>query len=179
MRWFALLGILTACASCGVASQPESAKTVAAYEVPLPTAQERNEFLSRLRQISRAEGLHLDAADEAELESSARVVPATKMTMHAAIWRGASDDRPEAVIMDQSDHLGLVWIMFSRGDDTALARRFRDRAVHEIFARWPNTLRLPIMPTGAIPLHEDLVRTSTGYTVRPAAAVRYKVIPSH
>jgi hypothetical protein len=179
MRWFAWVGILTACASCGVASQPESAKAVVAYEVPLPTAQERNEFLNRLRQISRPEGLHLDAADEADLESSARVMPATKMTMHVAIWRGASDDRPEAVIMDQADHLGLVWVMFLRGDDTALARRFRDRAVREIFARWPNSLRLPIMPTGAIPLYADLVRTSTGYKVRPAAAARYKAVPSH
>jgi len=37
--------------------------------------------------------------------------------------------------------------------------------MREIMQRWPCTLSLPIMPTGAIPLHGDLVRTSNGYMV--------------
>lgn len=97
------------------------------------------------------------------------------MTVHAAVWRGTSDGRSEAVIMDQADHLGQVWIMFLTGEDPLLAKRFRDKAVKEIFARWPATLSLPIMPAGAIPLHRDLVRTEHGYEVAHSAAARYTV----
>jgi len=42
--------------------------------------------------------------------------------------------------------------------------------MREIMLHWPDTLALPIMPTGAIPLASDLVRTPTGYVVRPSAA---------
>lgn len=94
--------------------------------------------------------------------------------MHAAVWRGSDDDEPLATIMDQADHIGQVWIMFSKGEDPAVNRRFQDRAMHAILDRWPNTLTLPIMPSGAIPLHRDLVRTPTGYEVNPAAASKYE-----
>jgi hypothetical protein len=45
--------------------------------------------------------------------------------------------------------------------------------MREIMLHWPGTLPLPIMPTGAIPLHRDLLRTSTGYVVNPSEAHRY------
>ena len=67
--------------------------------------------------------------------------------------------------MDYRDHLGEVWIAFFKGEDSALASRFRERAIHEIMLHWPGTLPLPIMPTGAIPLHRDLLRTPTGYVL--------------
>jgi hypothetical protein len=75
--------------------------------------------------------------------------------------------------MDYRDHLGLIWIAFSRGNDPALADRFREGAMREIIMRWPDTVSLPIMPTGAIPLHRDLVRTPEGYIVNPAEAHKY------
>jgi hypothetical protein len=161
------------CTACGTAPQPESAKTVAAFEVPLPTQPERDQFLSLLRQVAQTEGLHVDAASARELQQTARDVPLAKMTLHAAVWRGSNDGESEAVIMDQADHLGQVWIMFSKGRDPLLATKFRDKAVKAIFARWPKTLSLPIMPTGAIPLHDDLVKTAGGYKVAASAAARY------
>lgn len=44
------------------------------------------------------------------------------------------------------------------------------RAVTRI---WPDTLPLPIMPTGAIPLHRDLIKTPDGYVVDPTKARKY------
>jgi hypothetical protein len=76
--------------------------------------------------------------------------------------------------MDQRDHLGQVWITFLRGEDPTLASRFRERTMNVIMDRWPDTLSLPIMPAGAIPLHRDLVRTPGGYVLNPSEAHRYQ-----
>lgn len=157
------------------AKQPESAKPVAAFEVPLPSENDRNEFLSVLRAVAKTEGMHVDTESKSELESLAKAIPAAAMTMNAAVWRGANDDESIASAMDAHDHLGRVWIMFSKGEDPALSSRFQEDAMHEIKLRWPDTLSLPIMPTGAIPLTRDLVRTPNGYIVNPTEAYRYQL----
>jgi hypothetical protein len=95
------------------------------------------------------------------------------MTMNATVWRGSNDDEAVASAMDQNDNLGQVWIAFFKGRDLTLASRFRESAMREIMVRWPGTLSLPIMPTGAIPLHTDLVRAPTGYIVKPSEAHKY------
>lgn len=77
--------------------------------------------------------------------------------------------------MDQHDHLGQVWITFSRGEDPALSSKFRERAMRVIELRRPDTLSLPIMPAGAIPLRADLVRTPAGYIVKPSESDKYQV----
>ncbi len=176
MRWLAAALACSIVSSCAV-EQPESAETVAAYEVPLQSEQDRVEFLSVIGEVARVEGLHLDVATRQELQRTAEIIPAAEMTIHAAVWRGETDDESEAVIMDQHDHLGHVWIMFSRGEDPQLATTFRERAVREIVARWPQTLSLPIMSNGAIPSHTDLVRTPEGYILDPAAASKYAAAP--
>ncbi len=56
-----------------------------------------------------------------------------------------------------------------------MAARFRERAMDEIMVHWPGTLALPIMPTGAIPLHQDLVLTPAGYIVKPSEAHKYQL----
>lgn len=175
MRLIAGLSLLLLCFGCGIAPQPESAETVAAFEVPLPTEQERAEFLAIVRNAAEAEGHHLDAASQEELRQTASAIPAAKMTVHAAVWRGPDDEEPLATIMDQADHIGQVWIMFSKGEDPNLSRRFQERAMTAIIDRWPDTLTLPIMPNGGIPLHRDLVRTPAGYEVNPAAASQYEL----
>jgi hypothetical protein len=96
--------------------------------------------------------------------------------MNAAVWRGAKDAEAVASAMDQPDHLGQVWIMFSRGKDPELTTRFRESAMSQIMLRWPETLSVPIMPTGAIPLHSDLIRTPNGYEVNPAEAHKYSLV---
>jgi len=172
MRWIATLAICVVITGCG-AAQPESARTVAAFEVPLQSEADRNQFLAVLRAAAEAEGMHVDAASSQELEKEAKIRPEFEMTMHAAVWRGSNDTEAVASAMDQHDHLGQVWITFFRGEDPTLASRFRERAMREIMLRWPSTLSLPIMPTGAIPLHRDLVRTPNGYIVNPSEAHKY------
>jgi hypothetical protein len=166
MRWLAL-PLFSLCLSFGVAPQPESARTVAAFEVPLPTPEERAEFLALLSAAAQAEGLHLDAANAEELKRLSEVSP---MTIHADVWRGADDEESVASVMDLPGNLGRAWLSFSRGEDRTVVNRFRARAMRRIFERWPDTQRLPIMPTGAIPLPEDLRHTRHGYRVKAEAA---------
>jgi hypothetical protein len=157
------------------APQRASSQTVAAYEVPLLTPPDRLEFLNLVSSEANAEGLHVDFASDSELERTADVIPKAKQTMKAAVWRGIEDDQCEAVIMDGYDHLGLVWIMFLQGQDTALAVRFREKVMSKIMARWPETTSLPVTPSGSIPLHRDLIKTPSGYKLDPANTSRYGV----
>jgi hypothetical protein len=173
MRWTVALSlcVVTGCH----AEHPASLKTVAAFEVPLPSESDRDQFLAVLRAAAQPLGLHVDAATGQELQEQAKVGPAFKMTMNATVWRGANDAEALASAMDQPDHLGQIWISFFRGENPRLASSLRESAMREILRRWPGTLSLPIMPTGAIPLHSDLVRTPGGYIVNPSAAHKYEL----
>jgi len=168
------LGICVAIAGCG-AKQPGSARTVAAFEVPLPTEADRNQFLLVLRAAAEVEGMHVDAASGEELKRQTEEIPAVEMTVNAAVWRGSTHDESVASAMDQRDHLGQVWLTFSRGEDAATTSRFRERVMREIMLRWLGTLSLPIMPTGAIPLRRDLVRAPDGHIVNPSEAHKYRL----
>ena len=114
---------------CGAAPQPESAKTTAAYEVRLPTQEDRETFLSVLSDVAQSEGLHVDSASKEDLERRSSVF---RMTLSAAVWRGERDDEAIASAMDGPDHVGQVWLTFSKGEDPALGERFRDAAMREI-----------------------------------------------
>lgn len=169
------IALLLACTACGVAPQPESIRTVAAFEVPLPTPAERQAFLTLLRLESEAHGFHVDAATTEELQSLSEVSP---MTMNAAIWRGENDDEVVASAMDFRDHLGRIWITFNKGEDPPRSIKFREALMRKVVRRWPQTLSLPILPTGGVPLSSDLIRTPTGYTVNPSAEGRYQPSPN-
>ncbi len=175
LRWIAPPVICVLIAGCGIAAQPESAKTVAAFEVPLLSEVDRNQFISILRETAAAEGMHVDVESAQDLARETKIGPLFAKTMNLAVWRGANDDEAIASAMDLPDNLGQVWIMFSRGKDPTLSSRFRESAMREIMLRWPDTLSLPIMPTGAIPLHRDLIRTPNGYIVNPSEAHRYEL----
>lgn len=82
-----LLVFALACSGC-VASQPESGRTVAAYDVPLPTAQDRKDFIRILDSEARTAGFHLDAASDENLEQ----LSISPMTVNAAIWRGDDEE---------------------------------------------------------------------------------------
>jgi hypothetical protein len=158
------------CTGCGVAEQPEWAKTVSAYEVPLPTAADKVRFIELLRREAEAEGFHVDASTPQELEVLSDVSP---MTFNASVWRGEDDEESIASAMDFRDRIGRVWIAFALGHDPDRSRRFRERLLPKIKSVWPDTASLPIMPNGAIPLTQDLVRTPSGYVVKPSAAATY------
>lgn len=163
------------CAGCGAAEQPKSAKTVAAYEVPLPTPSDKRRFLALLTQKAEAAGFHVDAATDEELKLTSEVSP---QTLNAAVWRGEDDEEPIASAMDFEDRLGRVWISFSMGEDPVRSRQFREALMPAIKAAWPKTASLPIMPNGAIPLTRDLVRTPQGYVVKASAAAKYSNRPA-
>ena len=72
MRSIAATLLLLACTACGVAPQPENIRTVAAFEVPLPTPAEREAFLTLLRRESEVHGFHVDAATTEERKACPR-----------------------------------------------------------------------------------------------------------
>jgi hypothetical protein len=156
--------------ACGSVEQPKWLKNVAAYEVPLPTAADKVRFLDLLRKDAGEEGFHVDAASDEELKTLSEVSP---ITFNAAVWRGKDDDEPIASAMDAQDHIGRVWLSFSLGQDPARSARFRELVVSDIKGAFPETAQLPIMPNGAIPNPEDLIRTASGYSVNPSAAAKY------
>ena len=171
MRYTTVLAICALITGCGVAEQPARNKTVTAYEVPLPSQAGLDEFLSILRVEAQAREMRVFTYSRQELAVLAKNDPPTAMTMNAAVWRG--DDEVVATAMDGYNHLGEIWVAFSKGGDPALNRGFRESVMREVMARWPTTLSLPIMPTGAIPLPQDLIRTPRGDVVNPAAARKY------
>jgi hypothetical protein len=174
MRLVVLIATCTFIGGCAAERQPESLKTVAAFEVALPSERDRNEFLSVLDAAAKLEGMHVDSIANAELAREGNSNQAFKQTMLAVVRRGSNDEDVIASATDQLDHLGRIWILFSRGKVPAMATRFRNRAMREITLRWPGTLTLPIMPTGSIPVASDLVRTPTGYVVKPSEAHKYE-----
>ncbi|RYD43478.1 MAG: hypothetical protein EOP63_09540 [Sphingomonadales bacterium] len=167
--------LLLLCAACGVVEQPKSAETVAAYEVPLPTASDKRRFLALLTKKAEAAGFHVDAATNDELRVASEVSP---QTFSASVWRGKDDEEPIASAMDFQDRLGRVWISFSLGQDPVRSSQFRTSLMPAIQDGWPETASLPIMPNGGIPLTRDLVRTPNGYIVDPLAAKTYEARPS-
>lgn len=162
--------LLCLLAACGPVAQPESNRTVAAYEVPLPTAEDKKRFLGLLAEVGQGEGFHVDAASPSELEATSEVSP---ITFNATVWRG-EDEEVMASAMDFQDRIGRVWISFPIGENPVRSNRFRNALVPKIKDGWPTTASLPIMPTGAIPLTEDLVRTPSGYQVKASAASKYQ-----
>lgn len=148
---------------------------MAAFEVPLSTASDREQLLALLSQEAKAEGFHVDAASAEELGQLSKVSP---MTIDAAVWRGKDDDEAVASVMDDADHLGSAWLLFSQSEEPVQTARFRESVMRRIMLRWPKTLALPIMPTGSIPLHDDLLLTRDGYRVRARAASKYELAPS-
>lgn len=164
--------LLLGCSACGVALQPKSARTVAAYEVPLSTMSERNELVALLRQEAAIERFHVDSATAEQLKQLSEVSP---ISISAAVWRGKDDDEAVASVMDGPDRLGLALLTFSLSEEPARTSRFKERVMFRIRARWPKTEVIPIMPTGATPLHDDLVLTKDGYRVKREAASEYEL----
>ena len=166
----AVVILLLCCSACGAAPQPDSNRTVAAFEIPLPNQAARKQFLDVLNLAAASNGYHLDAATDEELKVRSEVSP---ITMNAAVWRGRDDNEAIASVMDLPDNLGRVWITFAKGENQEAATAFRTGLMREVNRRWPQTATLPIMPTGAIPLPRDLIRTPSGYVVNPSAKTKY------
>lgn len=172
------LGLLTGCIrACQPVPQPESARTVAAFEVPLHTEADRADFLAILSREAAAEGLDVNIEGERDLEVWSEMSPDLRQTIGVSIWRGDVVRGNEVHVSDRY-HNGQAWISFSRGEDPSLARRFRERLMSRISDRWPDTLSIPIPATGGLPLKQDLVRVDQGYEIDPARLAGYTCDPA-
>jgi hypothetical protein len=152
--------------------QPESARTVAAFEVPLTSAVDRADFLNILTAEAAAEGLDINVETAEEMDRWAEMSPELRKSIHAIVYRGGDLGQTEARVSDQF-HFGHVWISFAQGRDPALARRFRDRLMSRTVERWPETLSMPVAQTGSLPNRRDLVRGDQGYEIDPARMAGY------
>jgi hypothetical protein len=72
MRQIVCVAISVVMAGCGGTTQSESTRTVAAFEVPLPSEADREQFLLVLRTAAEAEGMHVDAESKQDLANSDR-----------------------------------------------------------------------------------------------------------
>ena len=158
---------------CVGVDQPDPKETIAAYEVPLHSAEAREEFLATLDKEARRFEFHVDSSTPEELEMLSSVSP---ITLNASVWRGDDDDEMLASAMDFQDRIGRVWIAFFKSEDAALSERFMQEVVSALKDRWPETRQLPIMPSGAIPHVEDLIVNGDRYVVAPEAAEKYAVL---
>jgi len=158
--------------ACQPVPQPVSARIVAAFEVPLTTAVDRADFLTILTAEAAAEGLDVKIETAQEMERWAEMSPEHRKSIDATVYRGGNLRQTEARVSDQY-HFGRVWISFTQGEDSALARRFRDHLMSLIIESWPETLRVPVAQTGSLPHKEDLVRGNHGYEIDPARLAGY------
>ena len=71
-----LISLSLLCFGCAV-EQPKSARTVAAYEVPLPTASDKRRFLALLTDKAEAAGFHVDSATDEQLKWTSEVFKQT------------------------------------------------------------------------------------------------------
>jgi hypothetical protein len=80
MRLIVCIAVCLATVACSASTQRKSARTVAAFEVPLPSEADREQFLGILRTAAAAEGMHVDVESKQDLENAARASPLLAMT---------------------------------------------------------------------------------------------------
>jgi len=176
MLRLALLALLAACAPI----DQESVRTVAAIEIALRTGSDRADLVAMLERHAAANGLHVDDVSERrrEFERDANLIaPEDRGTFYVGVWRGEDDDEAE-VLADDQFHPGRAWVTFPRGQEPDHSTRVREAMLAEIRQRWPEARPLPILPTGGVPLVDDLVMTEHGYRIVRSAAERYRLPPS-
>lgn len=170
------LGIVAASIGCAPADQ-DSVRTVAAVEVLLQTGADRTDLVAILRRHAAADGeLHVDDVSDKwrEFQQEADTPAATRMSIYVGVWRGANDDAIEASVTDMG-HIGRAWVMFLKGRLPDRTAKFRRGVLADIERRWPNAKALPVLPTGGLPLRDDLRMTPTGYKIDSAAAATYGI----
>jgi hypothetical protein len=172
---FAALFASAALLACAPVPQPDSIRFVAAVEIALRTPADRSDLLAMLRRHAAAGGLHVDdvSSQWRDLQRNAPELPDfARGTLYVGVWRGAEDDDLEVSVED-SGHRARAWVIFSRGEQPELATRMREGLLSAIARRWPGARRLPILPTGGLPLADDLHLGPDGYRIVRSAASRY------
>lgn len=147
-------------------------------EIPLKTVADSTDLVAILRQHAAADGgMHVDNVTKRWREFEAQngpTIPGGKGTIFVGVWRGVKDDELIADV-DDMGHPGRAWITFVRGQDVGRAARFRKAVLADIARRWPDSKAIPVLPSGGVPLPEDLRLTPSGYKIDPSAAARYEL----
>jgi hypothetical protein len=154
--------------ACGVAEQPDWAKTVVAYGIEAPTEKDRSDLIEILRRVARAQGHHVDSATDQELAE------VYHLTINACAWKGKEDHETLACAMDFEERPGLIYLTFDKGSAPGLNTRFRDAVVDELTERFGALPKIPQMPNGALPLARELVLDGKNYTVSQDNLRRYE-----
>jgi hypothetical protein len=177
-RWFTFF--LLALSACSVHAATKSQSPIAAIEVLTPTNDDQADLIALLRQAALKRGFHLDdgSAQWRDFARQARdLPPPARKTLYAGVWSGEDDDDFIAMA-DDGGHNGRSWITVYTGEHEAAARLFWVDLKTRILRRWPAARSIPILPSGALPLSEDLQLTHGGYRINRSAAAKYSLDPS-
>jgi hypothetical protein len=168
------LALLAACTPVDQAS----VRTVAAVEITVRSAADRADLLNILRSVAATDAsLHVDdmTARWRDFASKSKGLPSqVDGTFYVGVWRGKDDDEMEVDATDMG-HKGRVWLTFPRGLQPERSSRLRSRLLAAIYDRWPDAQAVPVLPSGGLPLSEDLRRTAAGYKIAKSAAARYEL----
>lgn len=177
MRHAACLTAIIGLAACSAKAASGDQMPIAAIEVPTSNQVDHSDLIALLRRLAPEQGFHVDddSAQWSDFGGRANDLPSpARKTLYAGVWRGKDDDDLIAVA-DDGGHNGRSWITCYSGDDPLAAKRFWKNLNTAIFQRWPKARAIPILPSGALPLVEDLKLTSTGYKIVRSAVAKYQL----
>ena len=172
-RWF--MFPLLALSACSVQAAPNNQLPIAAMEVLTPTNDDRADLIALLRQAAPKQGFHVDdgSAQWRDFATQARNLPSpARKTLYAGVWSGKDDDDFIAMA-DDGGHNGRSWIMVYTGKHETAARRFWVDLKAQLIRRWPAARSIPVLPSGALPLSDDLQLTHGCYRISRSAAAKY------
>jgi hypothetical protein len=171
---------LLALSACSARAASVDQSPIAAIEVPTPTRADQSELIALLRQAAPKQGFHVDdgSAQWREFARQAKnLPPPAHKTLYAGVWSG-KDDNDFIAMADDGGHNGRTWITCYSGNHPAAAKRFWLDLNAAIHRRWPTTKPIPILPSGALPLSDDLQITPKGYQIVRSAAAKYGLASS-
>jgi hypothetical protein len=146
---------------------------VRAIEVPIRNDIDRKNLRDIMKRHGDVHGLHF-------VDTSASwqaAPPEFKKKLYFALDRPLKG-REEWEVTAKDDGKGAdPWVVFFYGVDPPKAKVSRDLLVAAVREGFPDLLEVPIMPSGALPLRQHLIRTPAGYEVRPDRAAAYGLSP--
>lgn len=167
--------VLLALSSCSARAASSDQQPIAAIEVPTPNTVDKSDLIALLQQTGAKQGFHVDdgSAQWREFAKRAKDLPSpARKTLYAGVWDGKDDDDFIAMA-DDGGHNGRSWVICYSGKRPEAAKRFWLDLSAALRRRWPTTKPIPILPSGALPLSDDLQMTSKGYRIVRSAAAKY------
>ncbi|SFK52940.1 hypothetical protein [Caulobacter sp. UNC279MFTsu5.1] len=92
------------------------------------------------------------------------------------VYRPLGHDREWPEIQVMANRGGPPWVLFLEAADRehlGATSRTRDGVLADLRRRWPHLRNVPILPSGGVPLRDDLQLTPTGYKLAARKAEVY------